>query len=153
MTLTALQAELLLTLYELQRQYAARDWSFDSTIWSKATFTLARAHNQLRPSPARNRHNVARPFEQRLNAARTRLKQLALATTKKIAGPDTPARYAQGYKRHKSRSTDLFLTQKGLQEAESRLRQKGLLAAPEKASCTTAPPPNTPTPTDLAGCD
>lgn len=122
-------------MYEVQRRYRQRDWDFASTVWSKTTFVLAKRHHKLRPSPAKGRSNIERAFSQRMHRAFDALMRRGLATRRSIKGPDAPAKFAQGYKRHKARNRDTFLTGDGLDRAEALLRARGLMAAPEPAGC------------------
>lgn len=146
----------MVALYEVQRTFvAARKsgddaWTWESTIWSKATYTLAKQHGKLLPSPARQRFNIDREFGQRLHRAGETLIRKGLGSRRKIRGPEAPAKFAQGYKRHKARDRDYFLTAAGLDQAEQALVAKGLMAA-EVASCTELPEPAVLP--DLGGCD
>lgn len=152
--LTPLQHELLMALYALHYRYRySGEWSFDSTLWSKATFRLARTHDKLRPSPAPGRRNMERKFEQRLKRAAERLGQLELARWRSIRAPEGPAKFALGYKRHKARERDLFLTDEGMKRAEAALRDQGLMATGEPVACQDAVDPTGPVAEGLGGCD
>jgi len=152
-TISPLQQELALALYDPQRRYRQGEWTFDSTVWSKASYRLARAHGKLRPSPARGRHNMERHFEARLTRAAARLVSLGLAEWRSVRAPDQPARYAQGYKRHRARTRDLLLTEAGLQWVEDRLRKTGLMPVDTESACTDPIAPDGPIADSLAGCD
>ena len=153
--LSSLQESLLVELYEVQRHWRlTRDtWSFNTTVWSKASYTLGKRAGKLRPSPAKGRSNLERKYELRLKTARERLMKLGLAEWASVAGPHEPAKYAQGYKRHQVRGRDLFLTELGMTRAELALQRAGRMAADE-ASCVDTPEPSGPIAGDgLAGCE
>jgi len=147
------QTELLLALYEQQFRYRTSDWSFDGTIWSRAVFRVAAAHSALRPSPAAGRKNISRQFEGKLTKARQRLKGLKLLKIRVIRPHDAPAQFAQGYKKHRAKGTDFFLTPAGMRHAEAELRTRGLMAEAERVGCYDQPLPNAPLAADMAGCD
>lgn len=151
--LTRLQGELLLALYNAQREFITGQWSSDSTLWSKVSYRVARAHKKLRPSPVPGMHNMERAFEQRLKRAAKRLVSLDLATWRNVKPPEAPSRIVQGYKRHKSHGKDLFLTPSGLDTTEARLRQSALMPLPGMASCTGALEPAGPVAKGVGGCD
>jgi len=150
--LTAFQQSLICALFEQQRQYRIGEWSFGGTIHSKASYTMAMTAGKLRRSPAKGRWNMERAFEQRFNKAVARLVKLELAEWRSIRTPDQPAGYVQGYKRHKARNRDLFLTIAGLARAESALKQRGVMAV-EIASCDALSVPTGPVSGGMSGCD
>ena len=151
--LTAFQTELLLAMYTQQFQYRSGNWSFDGTIWSRTAYRLAADGGALRPSPAAGRKNMSRAFEAKLTQARQQLKTRKLLKSRVIRPHDAPAKFAQGYKQHRARGTDFFLTEAGMRAAEVTLRQRGLMAEPEPSSCNESAAPLGPVATDLAGCD
>lgn len=153
MSLSPLQREVLLHLYEQQRRYRSGEWRFDGTLWSRASYRVARAHGALRPSPAKGRKNVERAFEQRLGRARARLLKLELVAWRKTRPPEAPAGIALGYKRHRAQNRDLFLTAEGLAQAEELLVGTGRMAAPGAAACADLPGPTGPAPSGLGGCE
>ena len=93
-----------------------------------------------------------RKFEERFNKAVHRLVKLELLTWRNMRTPEGPAKYAQGYKAHKKRGKDAFLTERGLFEAEDRLRERGLMAL-ELARCDEVPEPSGPKADGRSGCD
>ncbi|MFT5430384.1 MAG: hypothetical protein ACI9OJ_001058 [Myxococcota bacterium] len=153
MKLTPLQRELALALYDPQRRFRQGTWDFSSTLWSKALFAVAKRHGKLRPSPAAGLHNIERKFESRLTRAGGRLVSLELAGWRSMKGPDAPARFAQGYKRHRSRGRDLLLTERGLTWVEAQLVRAGFMAADRATACDDTPEPTAPVADDLASCD
>ena len=151
--LSALARELLLHLYEQQRIYRLGSWDFSGTLWSKAAYLLARDHAALRPSPAHGRHNMTRGFEQRILRLRSRLLTVGLLQWRSIRPPEAPARFTQGYKRHRARERDLFLTDEGLGRVEALLRELGRMSEPEPVACEDLVAPDGPVAGGVGGCD
>ncbi len=114
--------------------YQPDRWKWDTSIWGRASYRVAKPRGKIRPSRARGRSDLDRRFSQQLKAAADALIKRGLAVRRKMTVPDAPARFAQGYKRHKARDRDFFLTPAGLLEAEKALRSQGLMAEDE-ASC------------------
>ena len=151
--LSAFQLELLVALYEQQSRYRSGDWSFDGTIWSRAAYRIASSHSALRPSPAAGRKNMSRTFETKLVQARQALKSRRLVKVKVIRPHDAPAAFSQGYKKHRAKNTDVFLTNTGLNAAEAYLRRQGMMAEPQLAQCDGSSVPLGPVAIDKSGCD
>ena len=150
--MTSFQLALLEALFEQQRRLTVGEWSFDSTLYSRASYLLAKNHGKLRRSPAAGRWNTERGFGQRFAKAVARLVKLKLCHWRTIRPPDQPAEFAMGYKRHKSRDRDVFLTEAGLLAAEQRLRELGRMAT-DRVGCDDVPPPSGSTPVGMSGCD
>ena len=140
-------------MYEQQFRYRSGQWNFDGTIWSRATFRLASNHGALRPSPAAGRKNMSRQFEGKLVRARQHLKSRKLVKTRVIRPHDAPAKFAQGYKKHRAKGTDIFLTEAGMRHAETLLRARGLMAETHTAGCNEQPDPMEPMAIDVASCE
>ena len=107
----------------------------------------------LRKSPVAGKKNIERNFEARLTKTMKQLVSRKLCEWRKIKSPFGPAKFALGYKNHKSRTRDIFLTKDGLAEAEKILRATGLMAEEQKATCQELPAPKGPIAGGLAGCD
>lgn len=95
---------------------------------------------------------MERGFEQRFNKAVAKLVKLGLADWRSIRTPDQPAGYSLGYKRHKARNRDIFLTTQGLDMAELTLIQRGKMAS-STACCDEISMPSGPVSGGLSGCD
>jgi hypothetical protein len=106
----------------------------------------------LRISPVAGKKNIDRNFEVRVSKTLKRLVSQDLCTWRKVSTPEGPAKFALGYKNHKSRDRDIFLTESGSQAAEKILRTAGLMAEPQKARCLEIPEPKGPVSGGLAGC-
>ena len=142
----------MLALYEQQRRFKSGDWDFDGTLYSRASYIVAKKYGKLRRSPARGRWNTARGFDQRFSQAVGKLVKKSLCEWRSIRTPDAPAEFALGYKRHKGRSKDVFLTPAGLDLAEIELRKAGHMAS-GLVACTDTATPIGPLTTGLSGCD
>jgi hypothetical protein len=151
--LTALQRELLTVIYDFQRQFLSGRWSFDGTVYSRTMFALAGRHKKLKPSPVRGKKNVDRAFESKVAKAFKALVAKRLASWRKTSGPDGPAQFALGYKRHRSRDRDIQLTANGLAQAEEALRAAGLMAVGIDVGCVDTTDPAGPSASGQSGCE
>lgn len=95
---------------------------------------------------------MTRAFEQRFSKALARLVKLGLCEWRTTKPPEGPAAFSVGYKRHKVRDRDVFLTTTGLVRAESELKVRGVMASGE-VGCDSLSEPTGPAPTDFSGCD
>jgi hypothetical protein len=151
--LTAFQEQLLLTVYDLQRQYASGLIPFQSTVWSRSSYEMAKTFDRLRPAPVKGQHNIERVFHQRLKKAADQLISYGMARRRTIRTSEDPARFSQGYKRHRARGRDFFLTEKGLSTAETSLRARGRMAETAMAKCTDEGSGQGFSSIPMAGCD
>jgi hypothetical protein len=151
--MSALAEELLTQIFDLQRRFSGGQWAFDGTIYSKCMFAVAKRHNKLRDAPVRGKKNVDRSFEQRVSKTLKRLVSQNLCEWRKTSAPEGPAKFALGYKRHKARDRDIFLTESGVEAAAEILRASGLMAEPETAGCTELPDLKNPSVSGIGGCD
>ena len=127
---------MLVLLYELMRRYQSGSWNFNSgTIWSRLTYRLAKERNQLAPSPIVDRFNMTRSFEKQVNQAASTLVRQKYCRWKNIRTDQTPSTQVSGYKKHRSRGRDLFLTPKGVDEVIQILRSLGRWAEDEMSRC------------------
>ena len=153
-SLTALQREFLVQLYELVRRYEAGDWDFGkSTIWSRLLYELARARGKLKPSPVAGRYNTTRGFEQQVSRAAAALVKRKLCVWKSIRTAQDAARSVQGYKRHRARDKDIFLTGVGIEQVRDLLRGQGRWAEDGVVACDDVVSPRAPMATGRSGCD
>lgn|GEM_PF-3961268 len=153
-SLTTLQREFLVQLYELVRLYGAGDWDFGkSTIWSRLLYELARARGKLKPSPVVGRYNTTRGFEQQVSRAATALVKRKLCVWKSIRTAEDATRSMQGYKRHRARDKDIFMTRVGIEQVRDLLRAQGRWAQDGVVACDDVVSPRAPMATGSSGCE
>ena len=107
------QAELLHALADLQDRYEHGDWDFQGTLWSRASFRLAKPRSADRPSPIPGKRNITDRFRARFGRAVNRLIAGGYVRRRSIRGSDRQPRFTLGYHNHKLRNRDIFLTAKG----------------------------------------
>ena len=136
------------------RGYKAGSWNFKSgTMWSRLTYRLAKDRDQLIPSPVVDRFNMTREFEKQVSQAAGSLVKQKLCRWKNIKTANDPSTSLTGYKRHRARGRDLFLTSKGSVEAMRLLRARGQWAEEGLSRCDEAQNPRGPLPSGMSGCD
>ena len=95
---------------------------------------------------------MSRQFETRIVQARQQLKSKRLVRVRSVRPHDAPAAFAQGYKKHRAKNSDTFLTDAGFRHAEALLRKVGRMAEVGSATCANYAEPTGPVASDEAGC-
>lgn len=121
---TPLERELLLVLAEEQRRFEQGEWDFNTTLWSRVAYRMAKARGKVAPSPVWHKANLDRHFKSVFTRTVKRLLSRKLMRYKLIRGPGKLYRWQEGYNKHRRREKDIFLTALGKQFAEELSRPR-----------------------------